>query len=191
MRLRRGRMAVAESITNIAAAPIEDLSKVRLSANWMAAAGHPGEDANLFDTVKAVGDELCRDIGVAIPVGKDSMSMRTRWEDESGEHQVVAPVSLIVTAFAPVTDVANHLTPQLRKTDESSYLLLFDLGKGANRMGGSCLMQAYRRTGGRTPDLDDAKQLTGFFAAIQEMNSAACCLPIMIAAMADCFADRR
>ena len=110
-----GRMAVAESITNIAAAAIENLSKVRLSANWMAAAGHPGEDANLFDTVKAVGDELCRELGVAIPVGKDSMSMRTRWEDENGEHNVVAPVSLIVSAFAPVTNVTKHLTPQLKK----------------------------------------------------------------------------
>jgi phosphoribosylformylglycinamidine synthase len=166
-----GRMAVAESITNIAAAPIENLSKVRLSANWMAAAGHPGEDANLFDTVKAVGDELCRDIGVAIPVGKDSMSMRTRWEDESGEYQVVAPVSLIVSAFAPVTDVTKHLTPQLRETEGSSYLLQFDLGQGANRMGGSCLLQSYRRSGGQTPDLDDPKRLTGFFAAVQEMNA--------------------
>ncbi len=166
-----GRMAVAEAITNIAAAPIEDLSKVRLSANWMAAAGHPGEDANLFDTVKAVGDELCRDIGVAIPVGKDSMSMRTRWEENGSEYQVVAPVSLIVSAFAPVTDVTGHLTPQIKVTEDTSYLLQIDLGNGANRMGGSCLMQSYRRTGGRTPDLDDPKRLTGFFAAIQEMNS--------------------
>tara|TARA_R110002096_G_scaffold6305_15_gene29348 strand:- start:13047 stop:16925 length:3879 start_codon:yes stop_codon:yes gene_type:complete len=166
-----GRMAVAESITNIAAAPIENLSKVRLSANWMAAAGHPGEDANLFDTVQAVGDQLCREIGVAIPVGKDSMSMRTRWEDDAGEHQVVAPVSLIVSAFAPVSDIANHLTPQLRSTNEASYLLLFDLGKGANRMGGSCLLQSYQRTGGRTPDLDDAQLLKKFFAAIQELNA--------------------
>jgi len=166
-----GRMAVGESITNIAAAPIESLSKVRLSANWMAAAGHPGEDANLFDTVKAVGDELCREIGVAIPVGKDSMSMRTRWADDNGEYQVVAPVSLIVSAFAPVTDVTKHLTPQLRKTEDPSYLLLFDLGKGANRMGGSCLLQSYQRSGGRTPDLDDPALLKGFFTAIQEMNS--------------------
>ena len=165
-----GRMAVAESITNIAAAPIESLSKVRLSANWMAAAGHPGEDANLFDTVKAVGDELCRDIGVAIPVGKDSMSMRTRWEESGTEYQVVAPVSLIVSAFAPVTDVSRHLTPQLAVTDEPSYLLQIDLGNGANRMGGSCLMQSYQRNGGHTPDLDDPKRLTGFFGAIQEMN---------------------
>ena len=166
-----GRMAVAEAITNIAAAPIESLSKVRLSANWMAAAGHPGEDANLFDTVKAVGDELCREIGVAIPVGKDSMSMRTRWEDDSGEHNVVAPVSLIVSAFAPVTDVTKHLTPRLRNTDEPSYLLLFDLGEGRNRLGGSCLAQAYRRTGGRTADLDDPRLLNGLFAAVQELNA--------------------
>jgi len=142
-----------------------------LSANWMAAAGHPGEDANLFDAVKAVGDELCRELGVAIPVGKDSMSMRTRWTTDGQEYQVVAPVSLIVTAFAPVTDVTRHLTPQLRKSDGPSYLLHFDLGKGANRMGGSCLMQSYRRSGGRTPDLDDPTLLTGFFSAIQEMNS--------------------
>ncbi len=166
-----GRIAVAEALTNIAAAPIENISKVRLSANWMAAAGHPGEDANLFDTVKAVGDELCREIGVAIPVGKDSMSMRTRWEDESGEHQVVAPVSLIVSAFAPVTDVTRHLTPQLRHCDEPSYLLLFDLGSGKNRLGASCLAQAYQRTGGATPDLDDPQMLKRFFAAIQELNS--------------------
>ena len=166
-----GRMAVAEAITNIAAAPIADLSKVRLSANWMAAAGHPGEDANLFDTVKAVGDELCREIGVAIPVGKDSMSMRARWEDEDGEHQVVAPVSLIVSAFAPVSDVTRHLTPQLRASEEPTYLLLFDLGGGRNRLGGSCLTQVYRRLGGDTPDLDQPRQLAGFFAAIQELNS--------------------
>ena len=165
-----GRMAVGEAITNIAAAPIARLSDVRLSANWMAAAGHAGEDANLFDTVKAVGDELCRDIGVAIPVGKDSMSMRTRWDDGDGEHQVVAPVSLIVSAFAPVSEVSAHLTPQLRQTEDASYLLLFDLGGGCNRLGGSCLLQSYARSGGRTPDLDDSQQLAGFFAAIQEMN---------------------
>ena len=166
-----GRMAVAESITNIAAAPIDDLSKVRLSANWMAAAGHPGEDANLFDTVKAVGHELCRELDVAIPVGKDSMSMRTRWTDEKGEYQVVAPVSLIVSAFAPVNDVTRHLTPELRRCDEPSYLLLFDLGAGKNRLGASCLAQAFQRTGGDTPDLDDPQLLKGFFAAIQELNS--------------------
>ncbi|MCG8370094.1 MAG: phosphoribosylformylglycinamidine synthase, partial [Proteobacteria bacterium] len=165
-----GRMAVAEAITNIAAAPIADLGKLRLSANWMAAAGHPGEDADLFDTVVAVGDELCREIGVAIPVGKDSMSMRTRWEDDDGEHNVVAPVSLIVSAFAPVTDVARHLTPQLRETAEPSCLLLFDLGEGRDRLGGSCLAQAYARAGGDTPDVDEPALLAGLFAAVQELN---------------------
>ncbi len=166
-----GRMAVGEAITNIAAAPIRDISQIRLSANWMAAAGHPGEDANLFDTVKAVGDELCREIGVAIPVGKDSMSMRTKWQEGGDEFQVVAPVSLIVSAFAPVHDVDDHLTPQLKNTEDTSYLLLFDLGDDANRLGGSCLAQAFNRSGGKTPDLDEAESLSGFFAAIQELNS--------------------
>jgi phosphoribosylformylglycinamidine synthase len=166
-----GRMAVGEAITNIAAAPIDDLGKIRLSANWMAAAGHPGEDANLFATVKAVGDELCRELGIAIPVGKDSMSMRTRWDGADGERNVVAPVSLIVSAFAPVNDVAGHLTPQLQRTEEPSYLLLLDLGGGRDRLGGSCLAQAYALTGGETPDLDNARALQGLFAAIQELNN--------------------
>ena len=165
-----GRMAVAEAVTNIAAAPIAGIDKIRLSANWMAAAGHPGEDANLFDTVKAVGDELCRDLGIAIPVGKDSMSLRTRWQDDAGEHQVVAPVSLIVTAFAPVTDVGKHLTPRLQHLDEPSYLLQFDLGQGKNRLGGSCLAQAFARAGGEAPDIDDPQLLKSFFAAVQELN---------------------
>ncbi|HLU06431.1 MAG TPA: phosphoribosylformylglycinamidine synthase, partial [Woeseiaceae bacterium] len=137
-----GRMAVGEAITNIAAAAIEHLQQVRLSANWMAAAGHAGEDADLFDTVKAVSHDLCRELGIAIPVGKDSLSMRARWTDESGEHVAVAPVSLIVSAFAPVSDVRSHLTPQLRRTSEPTLLLLVDLGNGANRLGGSCLAQA-------------------------------------------------
>ena len=166
-----GRMAVAEAITNIAAAPIDDICKIRLSANWMAAAGHPGEDAKLFDTVKAVGDELCRDIGVAIPVGKDSLSMRARWREGDDEFQVVAPVSLIVSAFAPVSDVRRHLTPQLQPVDEPSYLLLIDLGAGKNRLGGSCLAQAYTRSGGETADIDDADLLANLFAAVQELNS--------------------
>ena len=165
-----GRMAVAEAVTNIAAAPIEDIRKIRLSANWMAAAGHPGEDANLFDTVKAVGDELCRDLGIAIPVGKDSLSLRARWQEGDEEYNVVAPVSLIVSAFAPVTDVSRHLTPQLQATGEKSYLLLFDLGEGRNRLGGSCLAQSYARSGGGTPDLGRPELLANFFAAIQELN---------------------
>jgi phosphoribosylformylglycinamidine synthase len=165
-----GRMAVGEALTNIAAAAIDDIRKVRLSANWMAAAGHPGEDANLFDTVEAVGAELCRELGIAIPVGKDSLSMRARWEDEAGEHNVVAPVSLIVSAFAPVSDVRRHLTPELRRIDEDSHLLLLDIGEGANRLGGSCLAQVFNRTGGETPDLDYPDRLKCFFRAIQALS---------------------
>ena len=165
-----GRMAVGEAITNIAAAAIEDLQQVRLSANWMAAAGHPGEDADLFDTVKAVSHDLCRELGLAIPVGKDSLSMRASWKDDAGEHLAVAPVSLIVSAFAPVSDVRHHLTPQLRPLDEPSRLLLLDLGHGADRLGGSCLLQAFDRRGGTPPDLDFPKSLPRFFAAIQELR---------------------
>jgi phosphoribosylformylglycinamidine synthase len=164
-----GRMAVAEAITNIAAARIESLDKVRLSANWMAAAGHAGEEANLFDTVKTVANDMCRTLGIAIPVGKDSLSMRTRWQQDGQEYQVVAPVSLIVSAFAPVTDVTRHLTPQLQATDEQSYLLLFDLGNGADRLGGSCLAQAFGRVGGKAPDIDNPAALGNLFAAVQEL----------------------
>jgi phosphoribosylformylglycinamidine synthase len=164
-----GRMAVAEAITNIAAARIESIDKVRLSANWMAAAGHAGEEANLFDTVKTVANDMCRKLGIAIPVGKDSLSMRTRWQQDDREYQVVAPVSLIVSAFAPVTDVTRHLTPQLQATDEQSYLLLFDLGNGADRLGGSCLAQAFGRVGGIAPDIDNPAVLGDFFAAVQEL----------------------
>ena len=166
-----GRMAVAEAITNIAAAPIESLDKVRLSANWMAAAGHDGEEANLFDTVKTVANDMCRKLGIAIPVGKDSLSMHTRWQQDDQEYQVVAPVSLIVSAFAPVTDVTRHLTPQLQATAEQSYLLLFDLGDGADRLGGSCLAQAFGRVGGEAPDIENPTKLGSLFSAIQELAS--------------------
>ena len=165
-----GRMAVGEAITNIAAAAIERLGDVRLSANWMAAAGHPGEDAALFDTVKAVGLELCRALGIAIPVGKDSLSMRAAWTDEDGEHAVVAPVSLIVSAFAPVSDVRLQLTPQLRRIDEPSCVLLLDLCGGANRLGGSVLAQVFDRQGGAVPDLDRPPRLAAFFGAIQALS---------------------
>ena len=165
-----GRMAVGEAVTNIAAAAIDDISKIRLSANWMAAAGHRGEDANLFDTVKAVGHELCRELGLAIPVGKDSLSLRTRWQEQDGEYQVVAPLSLIVSAFAPVRDVRRHLTPALQRIDEASTLLLIDLGAAANRLGGSCLTQVYSRYGGETPDLDESSRLIQFFKVIQELS---------------------
>ncbi len=167
-----GRMAVGEAVTNIAAAAIDNIERIRLSANWMAAAGHPGEDANLFDTVKAIGDELCRDLGIAIPVGKDSMSMRTRWQQDGDEYQVVAPVSLIITAFAPVSDVRRHLTPQLKRLDEPSHLLLIDLGEGANRLGCSVLAQVFVRAGGSVPDLDNPLLLKNFFQAIQSLSDA-------------------
>jgi len=167
-----GRMAVGEAITNIAAAAIPSLGHVRLSANWMAACGEAGEDAALFDTVRAVGEELCPSLGVAIPVGKDSLSMRTRWETSEGERAVIAPLSLIVSAFAPVEDVRRTLTPQLRLDAGDTVLLLVDLGAGRNRLGGSALAQVYGRTGTRPPDLDDPSRLAAFFAAIQDLNAA-------------------
>ena len=166
-----GRMAVAEAVTNIAAASIGSIDKIRLSANWMAAAGHPGEDANLYDTVRAVGSELCRELGIAIPVGKDSLSLRAEWHDGDRKRNVVAPVSLIVSAFAPVTDVRRHLTPELRRTDEPTRLLVADLSDGAGRLGGSCLAQAFNRSGGRAPDLDQPSRLADFFAAVQTLLS--------------------
>jgi phosphoribosylformylglycinamidine synthase len=169
-----GRMAVGEAITNIAAAAIAELGQVKLSANWMCAAGHPGEDATLFDTVKAVGMELCPALGVAIPVGKDSMSMRTTWKDpKSGEDKAVtAPVSLVISAFAPVADVRRTLTPQLRADAGDAELVLIDLGSGRNRLGGSALAQVYSQLGDEAPDLDDAAKLKAFFTAIQRLNAA-------------------
>jgi phosphoribosylformylglycinamidine synthase len=167
-----GRMAVAEAITNIAAAAIPSLGHVRLSANWMAACGEPGEDAALFDTVRALGEELCPALGIAIPVGKDSLSMRTRWETEAGEQAVVAPLSLIVSAFAPVADVRRTLTPELRLDTGDTVLLLIDLGAGRNRLGGSALAQVYAATGHEPPDLDDPARLQGFFEVVQALNRA-------------------
>ncbi len=160
-----GRMAVGEAITNLAAARISSLERVKLSANWMAAAGSPGEDAALFDTVQAVAMELCPALGVSIPVGKDSLSMRTAW----GDKQVVAPVSLIVSAFAPVEDVRGTLTPRLRSDAGETELVLVDLGRGRNRLGGSILAQVHARFGIEVPDLDEAKLLKGFFGAVQRL----------------------
>ena len=164
-----GRMAVGEAITNIAAADIARLSDLRLSANWMAPAGHPGEDANLFDTVRAVGLELCPALGIGIPVGKDSLSMKTVWERDGQTHSVTAPLSLIVSAFAPVADVRRSLTPQLH-TDGDTELWLIDLGAGRNRLGGSCLAQVYKALGDQPADLDDPERLKGFFQAVQKLN---------------------
>jgi phosphoribosylformylglycinamidine synthase len=166
-----GRMAVGEAITNIAAAPIGDISDIKLSANWMAACGQPGQDAALFDTVKAVGMELCPALGISIPVGKDSLSMRTTWKDEDESKSVTSPVSLIVSAFAPVHDVRLSLTPQLKKDAGETVLIAIDLGRGKNRMGASALAQVMQQLGNETPDVDSPEDLKAFFAAIQQLNS--------------------
>ena len=164
-----GRMAIGEAITNLAAAPVANLGQVKLSANWMAACGVAGEDAKLFDTVKAVGMELCPALGISIPVGKDSLSMRTKWQDNGVDKEVVAPVSLIISAFAPVTDVRRTLTPQLR-ADVDTTLIAIDLGRGKHRMGGSILAQVTQQIGNETPDVDSAEDLKQFFAVIQALN---------------------
>jgi phosphoribosylformylglycinamidine synthase len=172
-----GRMAVGEAVTNIAAAPIASLDKLKLSANWMAACGSPGEDAALYDTVKAIGMDLCPELGIGIPVGKDSLSMRTKWDENGVAKEVVAPVSLIISAFAPVDDVRRHLTPQLRGTDDAgdaldTVLIAIDLGRGKHRMGGSILAQVTQQVGDAVPDVDDPRDLKHFFEAIQALNGA-------------------
>lgn len=164
-----GRMAVAEAITNLLAAPIE-LPRVKLSANWMAACGEPGEDADLYATVRAVGLELCPQLGVSIPVGKDSLSMRTQWSEGDQAKKVTSPVSLIVTGFASIADVRGTLTPQLEATQDTT-LVLVDLGRGRNRMGGSILAQALAQPGGAVPDLDDAKDLVNLVNAVNALRA--------------------
>jgi phosphoribosylformylglycinamidine synthase len=166
-----GRMAVGEAVTNIAAAPIRDISDIKLSANWMAACGQPGQDAALFDTVKAVGMELCPALGISIPVGKDSLSMRTTWKDEGQAKAVISPVSLIVSSFAPVYDVRLALTPQIKRDAGETALILIDLGRGKNRLGASALSLVIQQLGNDTPDVDSADDLKGFFAAIQQLNA--------------------
>jgi phosphoribosylformylglycinamidine synthase len=163
------RMAVGEAITNLVAAPIAGLDEVRLSANWMAAVAHPGEDAALFDAVRAVALALCPALGISIPVGKDSLSMQARWRDADGEHRVVSPVSLIVSAFARVADVRGALTPELRLDAGETELWLLDLGAGRDRLGGSILSQCFERFGGEPPDLDDPVRLAAFAAAVREL----------------------
>ena len=165
-----GRMAIGEALSNIAAAQIGGLNKIKISANWMAAAGFKGEDAALFDTVEAVGMELCPALGIAIPVGKDSLSMKTIWTDNGQEKIMTSPLSLIVTAFAPVKDVSKTLTPQL-KYIKDSLLILIDLGAGKNRLGGSVLAQVYNQIGVDCPDIDDSGLLKAFFNSIQTLNS--------------------
>ena len=164
-----GRMAVAEAITNMLAAPIE-LSKVKLSANWMAACGEPGEDADLYATVKAVGMELCPQLGISIPVGKDSLSMRTQWQEDGVLKKVTSPVSLIITGFAAIDDVRGTLTPQLDAQEPDSSLVLIDLGRGQNRMGGSILGQVLGQSGNTTPDLDNADDLKALVAAVNTLR---------------------
>lgn len=163
------RMAVGEAITNIAAAAIENIQKIALSANWMAAAGFQDEDARLYDAVQAVGMEFCPALGICIPVGKDSLSMRTVWQQDNSAHTVAAPLSLIISAFAPVTDIRKTLTPQLVTDAGDTELLLIDLGAGKNRLGGSVLAQVYNTLGQETPDITPTV-LKNFFAAIQALN---------------------
>ncbi|KXS38872.1 MAG: phosphoribosylformylglycinamidine synthase [Halomonadaceae bacterium T82-2] len=169
------RLAVAETITNLAAAPVAALGNVRLSANWMSAADHPGENQALYDAVHAVGMELCPALGIAVPVGKDSMSMRTAWQEGEGDaaedKMVTAPLTLNITGFAPVTDALKTLTPQLRLDQDESDLILIDLGAGRNRLGGSALAQVYGQVGDECPDLDDAEDLKAFFTVIQGLNA--------------------
>ena len=165
-----GRMAIGEALTNLAAAKIDCLSDVKLSANWMAAAGVPGEDARLYDTVKTVGLDLCPALGIAIPVGKDSLSMKTVWHEGKDEKIMASPLSLIITAFAPVADISKTLNPQLRLDVGPTRLILIDLGLGKNRLGGSVLAQVYRQMGNQAPDMDDPELFKAFFSAIQSLN---------------------
>ncbi|MBD7958985.1 MULTISPECIES: phosphoribosylformylglycinamidine synthase [Comamonas] len=165
-----GRMAVAEAITNMLAAPIE-LSKVKMSANWMAACGEPGEDAALYATVKAVGMELCPALNISIPVGKDSLSMRTQWTENGQVKKVTSPVSLLITGFASIDDVRTTLTPQLDADVQDSSLVLIDLGRGKMRMGGSIIGQVLNQSGNETPDLDDAKDLIALVDAVNALRA--------------------
>src|SRR6185312_2116072 len=165
------RLAVGEAITNLAAAPIASLGEIRLSANWMAAVNHPGEDAALFDAVRAIGMELCPELDISIPVGKDSLSMQTVWTDGGQEQRTVSPVSLVITGFARVGDVRRTLTPQLKLDRGDSDLWLIDLAAGRDRLGGSVLTQVFNRSGGVPPDLDDAKRLKAMFELIQQANA--------------------
>lgn len=165
-----GRLAVGEAITNLASAPVEHLNNVILSANWMAACGQEGQDAALYATVEAVGKELCPELGITIPVGKDSLSMCTKWQENSEQRSVSSPLSLIISAFAPVNDVRGTLTPELQLNSGETSLLLLDLGQGQARMGGSALAQVYNKLGKTTPDLDQAELLKNFFNLIQALN---------------------
>lgn len=164
------RMAVGEVITNIAAAVIDDIADIVLSANWMAAADFPGEAVALYDAVQAIGLELCPALGISIPVGKDSLSMQAVWKDHDKEQQVISPVSLIISATANVADVRRTLTPQLKTNQGETILLLVDLAKGRQPLGGSVLAQIYQSIGQQSADLDDPQIIKNFFSAIQMLN---------------------
>jgi phosphoribosylformylglycinamidine synthase len=164
------RMAVGEALTNIAAAMVEDSSQIRLSANWMAAVNHPGEEAALYDAVQEIGLELCPALGISIPVGKDSLSMSLSWEKEGRKQHVIAPLSLIISAFSPVTDIRKTLTPQLQTDQGNTLLLVLDLGEGCHFLGGSALAHVYKKTGHLPPDIDNPQLLKNFFQAIQILN---------------------
>ena len=166
------RLAVAESLTNIAGTDIGDLNRIKLSANWMSPAGHPGEDAGLYEAVRAIGEELCPALGLTIPVGKDSMSMKTQWEENGEEKSVTSPLSLIITAFGVVEDIRKTVTPELRTDKGDTRLVAIDLSQGKKRLGGSCLAQVYKQLGSETPDVDDAETLKGFFNAMQALVRA-------------------
>ncbi|CAM3726438.1 phosphoribosylformylglycinamidine synthase [Rahnella victoriana] len=166
-----GRMAVGEALTNLATVEIGSLKRVKLSANWMSAAGHPGEDAGLYAAVKAVGEELCPALGITIPVGKDSMSMKTRWQEGNEQREMTSPLSLVITAFARVEDVRHTVTPQLRTDKGDTVLLLVDLGAGHNALGATALAQVYRQLGNTPADVRSAEQLGGFFNAMQALVS--------------------
>ncbi|WP_180177163.1 phosphoribosylformylglycinamidine synthase [Acinetobacter sp. YH12039] len=163
------RLSVAESISNIMSAKIDQISDIKLSANWMAAAGQQGEDQALFEGVKAIGMEMCPALGIAIPVGKDSLSMRTTWNDEGEDKSVTSPMSGVITAFAPVTDVRKTLTPELKNIE--SVLVRIDLSKGQFRLGGSILAQVYKAIGSVTPDVDSFDDFKAFFALVQDWNN--------------------
>ncbi len=164
------RLAVAEAVTNIAAAYIGDLNRVKLSANWMAANGHPGEDAGLYEAVRTLGMELCPQLGITVPVGKDSMSMKTTWQQDGQNRSVTAPLSLIISAFARCEDIRRTLTPQLRTDKGETCLIYVTLGDRRNRLGGSALAQVYSQLGAEPADLDNPQRLKGLFDAVQFLN---------------------
>lgn len=165
------RMTIGEALTNMLGAYVEDICHISLSANWMSASGHKGENAKLFEAVKTVGMDLCPELGLTVPVGKDSMSMKSAWHKDGQDKSVTAPLSLIITAFSKTPDVRMQLSPLLDTSIESE-LLLIDLGKGKNRLGGSCLAQIYNQIGNTAPNMDDAKLFKQFFTAINQLNKS-------------------